>query len=104
MSSPVGERLKHYRKLRKMSQEELAIALAIPLNTISKIEHGGRKVTLDEAVQLAEVLRISLDELAGVVTECPPRFAEVRHWVAQATKEGKTLLSSLQKLEAVTSS
>jgi len=61
----VGERVKVYRTLRKMSQEELADLMGFPPPTISKIEHGTRKVSLEEAVRLAESLHVSLLDLAG---------------------------------------
>jgi transcriptional regulator with XRE-family HTH domain len=95
----VGERLKHYRQLRRMSQEELAEDMGFPSNTISKIEHGTRKVTLEEAIRLAEVLGISLLDLAGI-----PAFAEQHeevktlvHQCAQKVREAATLADTLAR-------
>jgi transcriptional regulator with XRE-family HTH domain len=91
-----GERLKHYRKLRMMSQEELAECMGFPPNTISKIEHGTRKVTLEEAVRLAEVLRISLLDLAGIA-ELSSQTEEVKtlvHQCAQKVREAATVLNA----------
>lgn len=65
MSALFGERLRGYRKLRALSQAELAERLGVALNMISKLEHGVRKVTFDEAIQLADALEVSLDALAG---------------------------------------
>jgi putative transcriptional regulator len=62
----VGGRVKQYRRWRKMRQEALAHAMGVPLSTISKIERGARKVSLEEAVRLAHILRVSLEDLAGI--------------------------------------
>lgn len=105
MASRVAERLKHYRKLCKMSQEELAKQLGVPLNTISKIEHGARKVTLDEAVQLAEVLGISLADLAGMPYAGEEMDTKVKFVVSQSVNEvnevARTLNALSEKLKAV---
>lgn len=69
MTALFGERLREYRKLRAMSQAELAERLGVALNMISKLEHGVRKVTFEEAIQLAEVLDVSLYALAGLPPE-----------------------------------
>jgi transcriptional regulator with XRE-family HTH domain len=61
-----GLQVKYYRKLYNMSQEFLAACMGFPPNTISKIEHGTRKVTLEEAVRFAEIFRVSLNTLAGI--------------------------------------
>jgi transcriptional regulator with XRE-family HTH domain len=61
-----GERIKHYRVLRRLSQEDLAALTGITYTSISRIEHGTRKVTLEEAVRFVTVLGISLEDLAGL--------------------------------------
>ena len=86
-----GERIRFYRVLRNMSQEDLAEQTGITYTSISRIEHGTRKVTLDEAVRFAEVLRISLLELAGV-PELLSQTEEVKTMVNQcATKMHEAL-------------
>jgi len=61
-----GERIRRYREALGITQDELAKYADIPSTSISRIEHGARKVTLEEAVRIAEILRIDLLELAGV--------------------------------------
>lgn len=61
-----GARIRLYRESMAMTQEELAQQTDIVASSISKIEHGTRKVTLEEAVRFAEVFHISLPELAGI--------------------------------------
>ena len=60
-----GVRVKQYREARGLTQDELARRTGIPSTSISRIENGGRKVTLEEAVKICEALRIDLTTLAG---------------------------------------
>ena len=61
-----GERIKRYRELRGLTQDELARQAQIPSTAISRLEHGSRKITLEEAVRVADALGIQLEDLAGV--------------------------------------
>jgi transcriptional regulator with XRE-family HTH domain len=60
-----GERLKKYRLARDMTQEELSAQTGILATSISRIEHGTRKLALEEAVRIAEVLRIRVEALVS---------------------------------------
>jgi transcriptional regulator with XRE-family HTH domain len=65
----VGRRLKRMRKARGLGQKELAELAMVQQSFISQIETGARRgstIQLDAARRLAFVLRVSLDELAGV--------------------------------------
>jgi transcriptional regulator with XRE-family HTH domain len=92
---PYGERLKEYRLARKMSQEELAEQTGVPVTAISKIEHGTRKVTLDEAVRFAEVLQISLGQLAGLDDTVPMAQRETYLPMSRCVKKGAKALDEL---------
>jgi transcriptional regulator with XRE-family HTH domain len=94
----IAERLKHYRTLRKMSQEELAEYMGFPSNTISKIEHGTRKLTLEEGVRLAEILRITLGELAGV--DDSTRHGDVAVVASRCLNHVNSLAQELSSLAA----
>ncbi len=101
--SAFGERVKTYRVARGMSQEELATQTGMLNTTISKIEHGQRKVTLDEAVRLAEVLRVTLAQLAGVEeNEIPaPLHVAASHCLRESQQLAQALSTNLQNLEAL---
>lgn len=62
--------LKNLAKLRKekgLTQEGLARKANISYHTLIKLESGGIKnPKIETVVKLAEVLRISLDELVGL--------------------------------------
>ena len=70
VDSEFGTTLKSVRRERDLSQDELATrvsALGYPMSqaTIGKIERGERRVTVGEAVTLANVLGYTLDGLVG---------------------------------------
>ena len=92
-----GERIRRYREALGLTQDELAKYADIPSTSISRIEHGTRKVTLDEAVRIAEILRIDLTELAGVV----PVNADLAGVRQRVAKLGEKLQRMQSEMEAV---
>lgn len=64
----IGERVRFYRKSRKMSQRELSIKLELMgvyvcRGSISRIEDGSRTVTDIEIYALAKALGVSINDL-----------------------------------------
>lgn len=59
----VGERVYRLRTERGMSQEELAGALRVSRQSVSKWETGGSVPELDKLVKLSELFGVTLDEL-----------------------------------------
>ena len=59
----LGKRIRAYRKLFDMTQEELAKAVGVSCSFIGHIERGTRKLSVDTLVHLAEVLQVSCDTL-----------------------------------------
>ena len=66
------EKLIQRRKERGMTQEELADRLSVSRQTVSKWENGECMPDADKFIRLADVLEISLDELAGREVEVEP--------------------------------
>lgn len=58
-----AKRLKAIRLEKKLSQEALANELYISRQSVSKWENGDATPDLENLVKLAEVLKVSLDEL-----------------------------------------
>lgn len=58
-------RLKEIRKIRKMTQQEIADKTGIPSTSISHIEAGSRKPSLENFYKLVVVLNVSGDYLLG---------------------------------------
>ena len=48
----VGERLRHYRKLHRLTQKQLATELGVASKCISNIEEGLKKPNLDMLVEI----------------------------------------------------
>lgn len=59
----VGERVRHYRRQRKMSQEELGYRASLHTSYIGEIERGEKSPTLESLSKLSLALDISLSEL-----------------------------------------
>lgn len=57
----IGEKLKNFRTLRHLSQEQLASQSGISISTIAKYESGLRKPKPDQLTKLADALGISVN-------------------------------------------
>jgi transcriptional regulator with XRE-family HTH domain len=60
----IGARLRALRVERGVSQEDVASRLNIAQTSVSRIEAGTRPLRLTEALAVAALLRVGLDELA----------------------------------------
>jgi len=62
----LSKRLKELRKEKGWSQQKLAEKAGLSFNAITKIEQGlAKHPTLKTLVKIADVFRVSLDELVG---------------------------------------
>ena len=61
----VGPRLKRVRAQRDVTLTELAAATGISKSTLSRLESGQRKPSLELLLPIAQAHRIPLDELVG---------------------------------------
>ena len=61
-----GERLKEARSSRGLTQARLAEMLGISPRVYNRWERGAAIPRLDTVVRVAEILEVSLDELAGL--------------------------------------
>ena len=59
----LAERIKKMREDRELSQEDLALKLALPRPSISQIESGQRDISSMEIAKLANIFEISVDDL-----------------------------------------
>ncbi len=98
----IGQRIRRFRKAQGLSQEELAEQVAISTTHMSHIETGNTKLSLPVLVDLAQVLRVSTDdllcdapaerkdaitvEISELLERCTPAQAKVLLEVVQATK------------------
>jgi transcriptional regulator with XRE-family HTH domain len=70
----VGPRLRALRKERDITLAELSTATGISESTLSRLESGGRKPTLELLLPLARAHGIPLDELVGAPDTGDPRI------------------------------
>nr|WP_152948084.1 helix-turn-helix transcriptional regulator [Desulfofundulus thermobenzoicus] len=58
-----GDRLRYYRKKKKLSQRELGQIINKPQTTISEWERGKMVPDINEAARLATALEVKLSDL-----------------------------------------
>ncbi|MBS2962310.1 helix-turn-helix domain-containing protein [Actinocrinis puniceicyclus] len=69
----VGPRLRDLRQRRDMTLSGLSAETGISVSTLSRLESGGRKPTLELLLALARVYQVPLDELVGMPEPADPR-------------------------------
>ena len=83
----VGPRLRALRRRRGATLAELSEATGISVSTLSRLEGGGRKPTLELLLALARAYEVPLDELVGAP---PPSDPRVR--ARPVRRDGRTLI------------
>lgn len=58
----IGSRIKYYRKLNKMNQDELAIVLNTTKQSVSRYEKGIRKASQDILFQMCDIFNVTIDD------------------------------------------
>lgn len=70
----IGNQIKKYRKAKNLSQQKLAELINVSPSYISEIERGGKtqnsSISMKNICKIAEVLEISLDEIAHTNISC----------------------------------
>ncbi|GGN09964.1 transcriptional regulator with XRE-family HTH domain [Actinoplanes campanulatus] len=69
----IGPRLNRVRQDRGLTLDELAGATGISVSTLSRLESGKRRPTLDLLLPLARVYRMSLEHMIGAPQTGDPR-------------------------------
>jgi transcriptional regulator with XRE-family HTH domain len=70
----VGPRLKRFRTHRELTLTEVADTTGISKSTLSRLETGGRRPTLELLLALSHAYRVPLDELVAAPEEGDPRL------------------------------
>jgi len=65
----IGKRIREARTLAGLSQGQVAKLMKMHRPTISEIEAGNRKVTVDELVQFADLFDVGTDFLLGTAPD-----------------------------------
>lgn len=61
----VANNLRHYRRLRGLTQRQLANDLGVEHNTISSWENGPNSIDISYLFTICDLLKVSLDEMYG---------------------------------------
>ena len=83
----VGPRLRRLRGQRGITLTGLADATGISKSTLSRLENGQRKATLELLLLLAAAYRVPLDDLVGA-----PEVGDPRIRLKAYTKSGRTVI------------
>ena len=59
----IGRRIRHYRKRRGYTQEQLGLSINTSGAYISNIERGVKKPSLDNLVSIAEILDVTVNDM-----------------------------------------
>jgi len=62
LTNHIGEKIRFYRKKRKLSQEELAFKAALHNTYIGQLERGEKNVTVESLAKVCEAMDITLAE------------------------------------------
>ena len=73
-----GRRVQALRRMRHMTQEQLAEAIDRSTDTVSNIETGRLSTRIDTAMRLAQTLGVSLSELFDIGDPAPAPDTEYR--------------------------
>ena len=76
MLGAVGPRLRALRQRRGGTLAEISEETGISVSTLSRLESGGRKPTLELLLPLARAYQVPLDELVGAPVPGDPRVRE----------------------------
>ncbi|WP_433451467.1 helix-turn-helix domain-containing protein [Streptomyces sp. CA-142005] len=69
----IGPRLRALRRYRGLTLQALAAATGLSVSTLSRLESGGRRPTLDLLIPLARAHRVALDQLVDPPATGDPR-------------------------------
>jgi transcriptional regulator with XRE-family HTH domain len=89
----VGPRLRTLRQQRERTLAELAESTGISLSTLSRLESGQRKPTLELLLPLAAAYGVQLDELVGA-----PQTGDPRVHMKPVTHHGRTMIPLTRQL------
>jgi transcriptional regulator with XRE-family HTH domain len=88
----VGQRLKSLRWQRQLSLAGLSALTGISTSTLSRLESGGRKPTLELLLALARAYQVPLDDLVGAPPAGDPRVR-----LRPLRRGGRTLIPLTQQ-------
>jgi transcriptional regulator with XRE-family HTH domain len=92
----VGPRLRALRRHRGMTLADLAVTTGVSESTLSRLESGQRRATLELLLPLARAYNVPLDDLVGA-----PRTGDPRIHLAPIHRFGRTFVPLSRRAGAV---
>jgi transcriptional regulator with XRE-family HTH domain len=68
----LGERIRQRRKTLGVSQTDFAVQTGIPVQVLSRLEHGRQSIWVERLAELAGALHVSTDYLLGRTDDPAP--------------------------------
>ncbi len=98
----IGTNIRHYRKAKGLSQEEMAVKLNVVRQTVSKWENGLSVPDADILIRVAELLDVSVNKLLGIKDSSADmnlskELAKLREQLAQKIQRETLLLKVNRK-------
>jgi transcriptional regulator with XRE-family HTH domain len=62
----IGQKIRQHRKMKSMTQKELAAELGVASSYIANIEQGQKGISLDKLVEFCKYLNIELSDLLPI--------------------------------------
>lgn len=92
----VGPRLKRLRTQRYMSLTSVGEATGISKSTLSRLENGQRRPTLELLLALSTAYRVPLDEMVAA-----PEVGDPRIWLRPGQVKGRTVIPLTRQPDGV---
>ena len=77
MYKEIGERIKHLRISKKLTQDEVAHALNVKRETVTRWETGARDIKTEIAILLSKYFNVSADYLLGLTENTSTNISEI---------------------------
>lgn len=92
----VGPRLKELRRQRETTLAELSATTGISVSTLSRLESGARRPTLEQLLPLARAHNVTLDELVDA-----PQTGDPRVHMRAVTRNGMQMLPLTRRVGGI---
>lgn len=103
LTNHIGEKIRYYRKERKLSQEELAFKAAVHNTYIGQLERGEKNVTIESLAKVCAAMDITLAEFFQGPTVTQPMLSiEIEQIIAlleeRSKKDQQKVLAIIESL------
>jgi len=65
----IGQKIRHYRTIKTLTQKELAAEIGVASSFIANIEQGQKGISLNKMVDICEWFNIALSDLLPIETQ-----------------------------------